>query len=286
MRTLMTVLFGSLSLAAATNYPLTLTDDLGRKVTIPAEPQRIISVLPSNTEVLCAIDACSKLVGVDEYSHFPASVTKLPTVGGLYNPNVEKIVSLRPDLVIVSKYSKLTETLSGMGINVVAVHPESYNEMYQGFRTLGKIVNREANAKKLEIVTKREIAKTEILTKNAAKKPTVYFEVDPTPYAVGANSFMGVMITKAGGKNVIPASLGDFPKIDPELIVKANPQLILGVDRKTASARPGWSSIQAIKNGKVQVLDKELNTMLGLPGPRLPQALRGLAKIIHPELFR
>lgn len=272
--------------ASATRYPLTLTDDLGRKVTVKAEPARIVSVLPSNTETLCAIGACAKLVGVDDYSDFPAQVTKLPKVGGLYDPNVEKIVSLRPDLVIVSKYGKLTEQLDKLGVPTLAVNPESYADVFSKTTLLGRIVNREAQAKALNIQMGREIAKVEILTKNAVRKPTTYFEIDPTPYSIGPNSFMGTLLTKAGARNVIPASLGDFPKVDPELIVKQNPQLILGTDLKTAAARPGWKSITAVRTGKVIEIPKELNTILGRPGPRLPQALRGLAKIVHPELFR
>lgn len=272
--------------ASATRYPLTLTDDLGRKVTVKAEPARIVSVLPSNTETLCAIGACAKLVGVDDYSDFPAQVTKLPKVGGLYDPNVEKIVSLKPDLVIVSKYGKLTEQLDKLGVPTLAVNPESYADVFSKTTLLGRIVNREAQAKALNIQMQREIAKVEILTKNAVRKPTTYFEIDPTPYSIGPNSFMGTLLTKAGARNVIPASLGDFPKVDPELIVKQNPQLILGTDLKTAAARPGWKSITAVRTGKVVELPKELNTILGRPGPRLPQALRGLAKIVHPELFR
>ena len=272
--------------AGATRYPLSLTDDLGRKVTVKAEPARIVSVLPSNTETLCAIGACGKLVGVDDYSDFPAQAAKLPKVGGLYDPNVEKIVSLRPDLVIVSKYGKLTEQLDQLGVPTVAVNPETYADVFSKTTLLGKIVNREAQAKALNIQMQRDIAKVEILTRNAVRKPTAYFEIDPTPYSIGPNSFMGVLLTKAGARNVIPASLGDFPKVDPELIVKQNPQLILGTDLKTAGARPGWKNITAVKTGKVVELPKELNTILGRPGPRLPQALRGLAKIVHPELFR
>ena len=283
---LLTLSAGLATSASAVRYPLTLTDDLGRKVTIKAEPQRLISVLPSTSETLCAIGACNKLVGVDDYSDFPAQVAKLPKVGGLYDPNVEKIVSLKPDLVIVSKYGKLAEQLGQLGVPTVAVNPETYADVFSKTTLLGKIVNREAQAKALNISMQREIAKVEILTRNAARKPLTYFEIDPTPYSIGPNSFMGVLLTKAGARNVIPASLGDFPKIDPELIVKQNPQLILGTDLKTASVRPGWQNVAAVKSGKVIAIPKELNTILGRPGPRLPQALRGLAKIVHPELFR
>ncbi|MFC4639111.1 ABC transporter substrate-binding protein [Deinococcus hohokamensis] len=274
------------SQAAATRYPLTLTDDLGRQVTVKAEPQRIVSMLPSTTETLCALGVCDRLVGVDTYSDFPQQVTRLPKVGGLYDPNIEAIVALRPDLVLVSKYGKLAEPLTQAGITVVAVNPETYDEVFSKTLTLGRVVNREAAAKALVTGLKRDIARVEILTKNAARKPTTYLEIDPTPYSVGPNSFMGVLLTKAGARNIIPASMGDFPKVDPEFIVKQNPQLILGTDLKTVGARPGWNTISAVKTRRVVQIPQALNTMLGRPGPRLAEALRGLARLIHPELFK
>ncbi|MFC4427835.1 ABC transporter substrate-binding protein [Deinococcus navajonensis] len=285
----LTLVLSSLALAsqaAATRYPLSLTDDLGRKVTITAEPKRIVSVLPSTTETLCALGVCSRLVGVDTYSDFPQQVTRLPKVGGLYDPNIEAIVALKPDLVVVSKYGKLAEPLTQAGITVVAVNPETYEEVFSKTLTLGRIVNREAAAKALVTQLRRDIARVEILTKNAVRKPTTYLEIDPTPYSVGPNSFMGVLLTKAGARNIIPASMGDFPKVDPEFIVKQNPQLILGTDLATVGKRPGWNTIAAVKSNRVMPIPQALNTMLGRPGPRLGEALRGLAKLIHPELFK
>lgn len=274
------------TLAAATTYPLTLTDDLGRKVTLRAEPKRVISVLPSTTETLCAVGACDKLVGVDDYSDFPQQVKSLPKVGGLYDPNIEAMVALKPDLVVVSKYGKLEGPLTQAGITVLAINPETYDEVFSKTLTLGRVVNREAQARALVLNMKRDIARVEILTRNVVRKPTTYLEIDPTPYSVGPNSFMGTLLTKAGARNIIPASLGDFPKVDPEFIVKANPQLMLGLDRSAAAARPGWAGLQAVKTGRVLNIPKELNTVLSRPGPRLPQALRGLARLVHPKLFR
>jgi iron complex transport system substrate-binding protein len=150
---------------------------------------------------------------------------------------------------------------------------------------IGKLLNREAQARNVVAKIRADIARVEILTKHARKVRT-YFEIDPTPYTVGPNSFMGVLLTKAGAQNVIPADLGDFPQISPELVVKQNPALILGVDRAAVLKRPGWNTIAAVKSGRVLNVPTELNTMLGRPGPRLGEALRGLAKLVHPELFR
>ena len=282
------LLLAATTSAAATTYPLTLTDDLGRKVILQAEPRRVVSVLPSTTETLCALGLCERLVGVDDYSDFPASVSKLPKVGGLYNPNIEAMVALKPDLVVVSKYGKLAESLAAAGITVLAVNPETYDEVFSKTLVLGRVMNREAQAKTLVIQMRRDIARIEILTKNAVRKPTAYYEVDPTPYTVGPNSFIGVLLGKAGAVNIIPASLGDFPKISPELVVQQNPQLILGVDLATARARPGWANIAAVKSGRVTAIvpGSTLDNLLTRPGPRLPMALAALAKIVHPEMFR
>ena len=287
-RLLPALLLAATTSAAATTYPLTLTDDLGRKVILQAEPRRVVSVLPSTTETLCALGLCERLVGVDDYSDFPASVSKLPKVGGLYNPNIEAMVALKPDLVVVSKYGKLAESLAAAGITVLAINPETYDEVFSKTLVLGRVMNREAQAKTLVIQMRRDIAKIEILTKNAVRKPTAYYEVDPTPYTVGPNSFIGVLLGKAGAVNIIPASLGDFPKISPELVVQQNPQLILGVDLATAKARPGWANIAAVKSGRVTAIvpGSALDNLLTRPGPRLPLALAALAKIVNPEMFR
>ncbi|WP_425145849.1 ABC transporter substrate-binding protein [Deinococcus sp.] len=277
-----------LSSAAATVYPLTLTDDLGHQVTLSSEPRRIVSVLPSETETLCAIGVCDRLVGADDYSDFPESVKKLPKVGGLYTPNIEAIVALKPDLVLVSKYGKLADSLTALGLRVAAVNPETYDEVFSKTLLLGKLVNREAQAKALVTQMRRDIAKVEILTKNAPHKPSTYYEIDPTPYTAGPNSFIGVLLSKAGATNIIPANLGDFPKISPELVVKADPALMIGLDLAAARARPGWSGLAAVKSGRVIAVPagSDLDNMLSRPGPRLPQALAALAKIVHPELFR
>ena len=275
----------SLPTALATRYPLTITDDLGRKVTIQKEPGRVVSLLPSNTETICAIGACDKLVGVDDYSDFPAQVKSLPKVGNLYQPNVEAMVALKPDVVVVSKYGQLVEPLSRAGITVVAINPEKYEEIFSKTNLLGKLLNREKGASAVNTKISRDVARVEVLTRNSRKVRT-YLEIDPTPYSVGPNSFMGVLLAKAGAANIIPANLGDFPQISPELVVQQNPALMLGLDLDAAKKRPGWGNVAAVKSGAVKNIPSALNTMLGRPGPRIGEALLGLAKLVHPELFK
>lgn len=271
------------SIAAATTYPFTFKDDLGRTVTIKAEPKHIISVLPSNTEIICALGACNRLIGVDDYSNFPESVTTLPKVGGLYNPNLEQMVALQPDLIVISKYGKLVEPLSRAGITVVAINPEKYAEIFSKTTILGKVLNLEAAAKNLNLEVQSKVKLLELRVR-ALKHPTAYFEIDPTPYTIGPDSFMGVMLRKAGAVNIIPNTLGDFPKISPELVLEKNPQIMLGLTLEEAQKRPGWSEIAAVKTGKVFDITGTLNDTLVRPGPRIALGLEGLIKIVHPEL--
>jgi iron complex transport system substrate-binding protein len=271
--------------AFATSYPLTVKDDLDRNVVIKAEPKRIIALLPSHTETVYALGAGSSMVGRDAYSDFPAQVLELPKVGDLYNPNVEAILALKPDLVLNSEYGELTPKLEKAGITVWAGSAQTFDDVFETITVMGKMLNREASAASLNAKMKADIREIETVTK-AVKKVSVYYEIDPTPYTVGPSSYLGVLISKAGGANIIPKDLGDFPKISPELVVKANPSCIIGTSQADASKRPGWASLNAILNNRVFQLTPEQDNLVSRPGPRIAQGLRVLAKILHPDLFR
>ncbi len=282
----------ALGLALATQYPLTVTDDLGRKVTLDAEPQRIVVMLPSATETLCAIGACEKIVATDKFSDWPPKVKKLPKAGGLYDPNVELIVSLKPDLVIASKYGKLVERLAKAGIPAYAVKTETYEDIFKTARKLGLVVNREAEAEALVARIQKEVYALESKAAKAKTRPSVYYEIDPTPYTVGPDSFIGVLIQKARGENIVPRKLGLFPKISPEFVVAKNPEVIIlgdapfGVNLEKIKARPGWDRIRAVKEGRVCELKKEETNVVHRPGPRVAQGLRVLIRCIHPEVLK
>lgn len=291
MKKLLALLAVLLGLALATSYPLVTKDDLGRSVTIPAEPTRIVVMLPSATETLCAIDACDKIVATDDYSNWPPEVAKKPKAGGLYNPNVELIASFKPDLVISSKYGKLTEALTKLGITVYAVNTQTYDDIFSTARKLGLLVNREAQAEALVARINQQVYALETAAAKAGDRPSVYYEIDATPYTVGPNSFIGTLIDKARGRNIIPAKLGLFPKISPELVVEKNPQVIIlgdapyGVTAAKIAARPGWSGIQAVKEGRVCELSKAQTDVVHRPGPRVAEGLEVLINCIHPGLL-
>ncbi|RTR25203.1 ABC transporter substrate-binding protein [Deinococcus radiophilus] len=273
--------------AGATSYPLTVTDDLGRRVTLKKEPKRIIAMLPSHTETLFAIGAGGKLVGIDEYSNYPKETAGITKVGSGYQPDIEKIVALKPDLVLAdeSASSRLTARLEAAGLTVYGGTAQTYNEVFEKIVVLGRLTNREAGATNLVVKMRRELKDLERTVVNRPKVST-YYEIDPSPYSVGPNSFIGALISRAGGRTIVPASLGDFPKLDPELIVRANPQVMIGPALNDARRRPGWSNLQAVRSGRVHVLTSEERDALSRPGPRLPQALRTLIRIIHPQALR
>ncbi len=291
MKKLLALLAILLGLALATSYPLVTKDDLGRSVTIPAEPARIVVMLPSATETLCAIDACDKIVATDDYSNWPPEAAKKPKAGGLYNPNVELIASFEPDLVISSKYGKLTEALTKLGITVYAINTQTYDDIFSTARKLGLLVNREAQAEALVARINQQVYALETAAAKAGDRPSVYYEIDATPYTVGPNSFIGTLIDKARGRNIIPAKLGLFPKISPELVVEKNPQVIIlgdapyGVTAAKIAARPGWSGIRAVKEGRVCELSKAQTDVVHRPGPRVAEGLEVLINCIHPGLL-
>jgi len=279
------------TLALATQYPLAISDDLGRKLVVPSEPQRIVVMLPSASETICSIGACNKIVATDSYSNWPPELAKKPKAGGLYDPNVELIASFKPDLVISSKYGKLTEALEKLGIAVYAVNTQTYDDIFRTARNLGRLVNREAEAEALVARINADVFALETRAAKATDRPTVYYEIDATPYTVGPNSFIGTLIKKARGENIIPAELGLFPKISPELVVEKNPEVIVlgdapyGVTASKIAERPGWAGIRAIQDGRVCELTKEQTDVVHRPGPRVAEGLRVLIDCFHPGLL-
>jgi iron complex transport system substrate-binding protein len=282
------------SLAFATDYPFTITDEMDRTVTIEAEPQRIISMLPSHTETLCALDACDKLIGVDDFSNYPPEVDALPKLGGGLTgydggPDVEGIVALEPDLVLVSEYGDLAQLLEQAGLTVYAGSPQSYDDTFLFFEVLGQLTNKEIEATLLTDKVQKEVEAISNLVAGA-ESVSVYYEIDSTPYSVGPDSFIGVLLNKAGGQTIVTAEQGDFPQLDPEFIISSNPQVIIlsdapsGESIETLKARPGWENLQAIQNNKVFALTAEQNDLANRPGPRIAEVVRLFAQMLHPDL--
>ncbi len=274
------------SFAAATNYPYTVTDDLGFEVTLTAEPVRVVAMIPSHTETLCALDACEKLVGIDTYSNFPERVNELPKLGSAFEPNLEAIVALEPDLVLADESSELAGALRRVGIPVYAGTAQTFAEVFEKFEVLGALVDRETEA---ALLSGRVEGGIRAISERASRlePTTVYYEIDATPYSVGPESFIGALLSRAGGENIVTADLGEFPQLDPEYIVAADPQVII-VSERDADAVPGrsgWAGIDAVQDGRVVPTNSVLDDAISRPGPRIVEAVRFFARALHPDVF-
>jgi len=262
----------------------TLRDDRGVDVTLPAPPQRIVSLLPSLTETVCDLGACARLVGTDRYSNHPASVRALPKTDGLDDANVELIVALRPDVVLLAQSARVTERLEALGLKVVALEPRTYGDVQRVIGQLARVLGTppEQGAALWRRIEAQLGAAVQSVPA-AARGLSVYYEVDSGPYAAGATSFIGETMIRLGANNIVPASLGPFPKLNPEYVVRADPQVIMIGQRNAAQlrARPGWERIRALRDGRLCVFSPEQSDVLVRAGPRMGEAAQLIADCLR-----
>jgi iron complex transport system substrate-binding protein len=278
-----------LCLAIASAAPLAqalqLTDDRGVSISFAQTPQRIVSLLPSLTESVCALGQCQRLVGVDRYSDYPASVRSLPQLGGGIDPNIEGIVALKPDVVLLATSSRAGLRLESLGIKVVALEPKNHADVRRVLGQLGVLLDipAEQGAGRLWRNIDSGVAAAAQSLSPQAKKTRVYFEVNRGPYAAGESSFIGETLSRLGVKNVVPAALGPFPLLNPEFVVRANPDLIMIGNRsmETMVPYPGWSSIKAVRERRICVFGPEESEVLVRPGPRMDEAARIMAHCLQ-----
>ena len=267
--------------SAAWSAGISVTDDRGKVQTFVQTPQRIVSVLPSLTESVCALGACSKLVGVDRYSNWPAQVKLLPQVGGGLDLNIEAIVRLKPDVVLAATSSRAGERLEQLGMKVLMFEPSSHEQVKSSLQALDTLLGtRHADAlwRKVE----EDFAQAAKLLPASAQAATVYFEVDRTPYAAGEASFIGQTLAKLGLKNIVGKQLGAFPKINPEFVVQQQPDVIVLSERHAAELpkRPGWKQLKALQSKAVCELTASEGDVVVRSGPRLAEGARVLAQCI------
>lgn len=260
----------------------TITDDRGNKVHLAHSPQRIVSLLPSLTETVCALGQCQRLVGVDRYSNFPESVSRLPQVGGGLDPNIEAIVALKPDVVLVASSSRSADRLRTLGLVVVSLEPKTHADVKRVIHTLGVLLEA-PNADKVwkDIEASLDAAAKSLSPK--ARGMRVYFEVSQAPHAAGESSFIGETLARLGAKNIVPSQLGPFPQLNPEFIVRADPDVIMVGDRNYVGMdkRPGWAAMRAMKEKRVCIFESTLSDDLVRPGPRMAEGARAMAKCLE-----
>jgi iron complex transport system substrate-binding protein len=264
---------------------LQFTDDRGINISLTQPPQRIVSLLPSLTEMVCALDQCQRLVGVDRYSNFPASVRALPQVGGGLDPSIEAVVALKPDVVLMAISARAGERLQALGIKVVALEPKTHADVRRVLETMGVLLGVQDAQRVWRVIDAGVSAAAQSLP-SAARSTRVYFEASSGPYAAGESSFIGETLARLGVKNIVPSSLGPFPKLNPEFVVRANPDLIMVGDTNYIGMeqRPGWSSMRALREQRVCLFNRDEADMLVRPGPRMAEGARIMARCVTDKM--
>ncbi len=275
----------------AAAFPVTITDFQNRSVTIPKQPERIVSIGPSITEFLFALGAGKQVVGTDDFSDEPAAAKALDKVGGI-KVNFEKVVALKPDLVLIVKFSDGTiEKLASAGLLVMVVDPQSVGDVARTATLLGKASGTTGSALATQIDQQVQQVRTRVAS--ATTKPRVYHEIDasdPTKiFTVGPGSYIADLIDIAGGVNIAAKATSAYPQLSAEEILRADPEVIVlaaadySAKPEQVAARAGWSAISAVKNKRIGTIAPNL---INRPGPRVGEAADAYARIVHPELFK
>ncbi|MDL2339680.1 MAG: helical backbone metal receptor [Pseudomonadota bacterium] len=258
---------------------ITLRDDRGSELTLAAPPQRIVSLLPSLTESLCALGGCDRLVGTDRYSNWPERVKALPKLGGIEDANLERIVALKPDVVLAAPSARMVERLESLGLKVLVLESKTHADVQRSLLLLSALLGTPASAAPVWDAIQRDVERAVARVPAALRGQRVYFEVDATPYAAGEGSFIGETLARLGLANVVPAALGPFPKLNPEFVVRARPDLVMA-DKRTLDEmprRPGWARLDALRNDRSCGFSNDRYELLVRPGPRLGEAALQLA---------
>ena len=273
----------------AAAFPVSITDFQNRSVAISKRPARIVSIGPSNTEFLFALGAGDRVVGTDDFSDEPAAAVSKDHVGGV-KVSLEKVVSLKPDLIIAVKFSDGTnDALSQLNAAVLVIDPQNAADVARSATLIGQAIGADGAKLAREIQAQLDAVKAKT---DAAPKLKVFHEVDASDpakvYTVGPTSFIDDLIKIAGGTNVFASAKTAYPAVSGEEIIRSDPDVIVlgdalyGTSVESIASRPGWSGLSAVKNKRVYAG----LSVFSRPGPRLGQAAQEYAKLVHPELFK
>jgi iron complex transport system substrate-binding protein len=288
-RTYSTVLIAVAALqllcAAAASAAVTLRDDLNREVSIPGPAQRVITMLPSLTEIVCALGACDRIVATDRFSNWPASIERLPKAGDLDDASIELIVSLRPDLVLINTAQRISTRLSELGIATFALNPQSYADEERAVTLTGQLLGASAQAAELNSRTRNRIAEigAQAIRARQGATPSVYFEIDRTPYAAGPQSYIGELLARLGTRNIVASGLGAFPRLNSEYVVRHDPDILFvsPVDAAGLALRPGWDALPAVRARHICSFSPEVEATIMRPGPRIAEGMQAMAACIE-----
>jgi len=272
-----------LAAGAALAQPLVLRDDRGREHRFEAPPQRIVSLLPSLTESVFVLEGGARVVGVDRYSNWPAQVQALPRLGGLDDAQIEAIAQLKPDVVLASTSARALDRLDALGFRVLRLKSESHADVRRSLVLVATLLGTPQAAERVWARLQQELAAAAAGVPPAHRGRRVYFEIGGGPYAAGTTSFIGETLAALGLVNVVPPELGPFPKLNPEFVVRARPDIVMGVQRELRgfAARPGWGAVPAVREGRLCGFESASYEMLTRPGPRLGESAALLVRCLR-----
>ncbi len=280
---------------SAPAYPLTLTDDAGREVVLDAEPLRVVSLAPSNTEIVCALEACDLIVGVTDFDDYPAEVADIEKVVVGAQVDVEAVVAAEPDLVIAAGNeltpTSVIEQLIDLDVPVMTLYPESLEEIYADIELVGQALGRVEAATELvdDMASRVDDVQATVAELEA---PRTFYEVgvfEGTIYTAGEGSFLASLIETAGGDPVTGDALStsieieDLVAADPEIILLGDASYDPTITAESVAARPGWATMTAVVDGRVVSVTEDI--VITRPGPRIVDGLEALARAIHPDAF-
>lgn len=276
----------------------TFTDGLGREVTLNGIPQRIVSLAPSNTEILFAIGAGSQVVGRDDFSDYPEQAAQVADIGGGFGKlDEETIVSLQPDLILAADITpaEQVKALEDLGLTVYQLpNPTTLDGMYTNLQTVAELTGHQAEAEQLIGKLKARVKVVEDKIAAVQDRPSVFYELDSTdpnaPYTSGPGTFIDTLIDMSGGTNLGAVLDSAWAQVSLEELVTKDPDIIIlgdytwgGVTPEDVAKRAGWETLTAVKDGNVYTFDDNL---VSRPGPRMVDGLEAMAKLLHPELFK
>lgn len=283
---------------SAAAYPLTLKDDLGREVKIAQQPKRIVSLAPSITEVLFAVGAGPQVVGITKYCNYPPDAAQGREIVGGFSAkslSVEKIIGLKPDLVIAggATHKPVSEALEAAGVPVFNFEPKDFAGVYANILAAGALTGNQAQAEQVVAAMKARIEKVSAATAGIPQdqRVKVFYEVWDEPLmTAGPTTFIGQLIELAAGVNIFADVKEQYPTVSSEAVVARKPDVILGpsshgegLTAAKIGARPGWSELAAVKAGRIVIIDGDI---ISRPGPRLADALEAVARGLYPDRFK
>jgi iron complex transport system substrate-binding protein len=273
---------------ATAAFPVTITDDAARAVTIDAEPKRIVSLAPANTEIVYSLGIIDRLVGVTTWDDYPAQVKDIAKIGDFTTPNIEAIAGAEPDLILVTGgvQADVLSKLEAVGAKVVVIDPQNLEGVFTAIDTVARITGTAAEGDKVVAGMKADLA--DVAAKLSGVAPTrTFIEIGWNPlFTAGPGTLLDDLLAKAGGTNVVTEK--GYVGYSVEQLVTDQPDVYLGTlssigDAAALAKRPGYGALSAIKGGRVFSLSDNL---VSRPGPRVVEGVREIAAALHPDLFK